>query len=219
MTGERLETLDSRRQPERARSVAYASANHHQTAALDVEVVVFQDRLESGFAADVAQELRRDRSGCPDYNLGKSVRSANFDGCELDSGTVVEFCFAKMLDLPAVLLRTDFRVKGDNGKDPWNLMCSGYPRTEVLLISAMEQYHRLRQEFPQDTVKAMHRETAKMIVDALDRMFMVKSRFTPREACGAMKFAADTAGATVPELFPEKRIKELTEIKKQRQVY
>ena len=144
---------------------------------------------------------------------------ANFDGCELDSGTVVEFCFAKMLDLPAVLLRTDFRVKGDNGKYPWNLMCSGYPRTEVLLISAMEQYHRLRQEFPQDTVKAMHRETAKMIVDALDQMFMVKSRFTTEEACFAMKFAADTAGATVPELFPEDRIKELTEIKKQRQVY
>ena len=77
MTGERLETLDSRRQPERARSVAYASANHHQTAALDVEVVVFQDRLESGFAADVAQELRCDRSGSPDEDFSEPSFPAN----------------------------------------------------------------------------------------------------------------------------------------------
>ena len=34
---------------------------------------------------------------------------ANFDGTDLDSGTVVEFCFAKMVDMPAVLLRTDYR--------------------------------------------------------------------------------------------------------------
>ena len=28
---------------------------------------------------------------------------ANFDGHDLDSGTVVEFCFAKMVDMPALL--------------------------------------------------------------------------------------------------------------------
>lgn len=36
----------------------------------------------------------------------------NFDGTDLDSGTVVEFMIAKMLDIPAVLLRTDCRNGG-----------------------------------------------------------------------------------------------------------
>ena len=69
---------------------------------------------------------------------------ANFDGTDLDSGTVVEFCFAKMVDMPAVLLRTDFRNSGDHtlpDGEPWNLMCSHYPRTKVLHINAMMRYH------------------------------------------------------------------------------
>ncbi|MBQ4106517.1 MAG: nucleoside 2-deoxyribosyltransferase [Lentisphaeria bacterium] len=68
---------------------------------------------------------------------------ANFDGPDPDSGTVVEFCFAKMVDMPAVLLRTDFRKGGDHilpDDAPWNLMCSHYPRTALLLINAMERY-------------------------------------------------------------------------------
>ena len=52
----------------------------------------------------------------------------NFDGTDLDAGTVVEFMFAKFLDIPAVLLRTDFRAAGDQpgAGDAWNLMCSFY---------------------------------------------------------------------------------------------
>jgi nucleoside 2-deoxyribosyltransferase len=64
----------------------------------------------------------------------------NFDGAELDSGTVVEFLFAKFADIPALLLRTDFRVSGDQPGDPWNLMNSFYPRTNVLRVNSMEIY-------------------------------------------------------------------------------
>ena len=32
----------------------------------------------------------------------------NFDGTEVDSGTVVEFMVAKFADIPSLLLRTDF---------------------------------------------------------------------------------------------------------------
>ncbi|MGJ8672326.1 nucleoside 2-deoxyribosyltransferase [Rubritalea sp.] len=62
----------------------------------------------------------------------------HFDGPELDSGTVVEFMTAKFADIPAVVLRTDFREAGDqDGKgDPWNLMCSFYPRTETVLSAS-----------------------------------------------------------------------------------
>ena len=64
----------------------------------------------------------------------------HFDGPELDSGTVVEFMFAKFADIPSVILRTDFREGGDQAGtgDPWNLMCSFYPRTETVISSCLE---------------------------------------------------------------------------------
>lgn len=67
----------------------------------------------------------------------------HYDGPELDSGTVVEFLFAKMADIPSVLLRTDFRHGGDQikGGDPWNLMTSFFPRTRNVCLNAMDLYH------------------------------------------------------------------------------
>ncbi|KAI7305861.1 hypothetical protein KC315_g14472, partial [Hortaea werneckii] len=79
-----------------------------------------------------------------------------YDGAELDSGTVVEFMMAKFADVPAVILRSDFRGGGDQhqhpqqqqgngkGKDgagqPWNLMSSFWPRTEAVVVDAMAEY-------------------------------------------------------------------------------
>ncbi len=64
----------------------------------------------------------------------------NFDGAEIDSGTVVEFMVAKFADIPSLLLRTDFRKGGDLGEDPWNLMISFYPRTRTCLLDCMGLY-------------------------------------------------------------------------------
>lgn len=66
----------------------------------------------------------------------------NFDGTELDSGTVIEFLFAKMLDVPCVILRSDIRAGGDSDKDgdAWNLMCSSYPRSRVYEFNSMARY-------------------------------------------------------------------------------
>ena len=68
-----------------------------------------------------------------------------FDGIELDSGTVVEFMAAKMLDVPSVVYRSDFR--GGSGEEAideesnrWNLMVSFYPRTKVIYFNAMLEY-------------------------------------------------------------------------------
>lgn len=68
-----------------------------------------------------------------------------YDGTELDSGTVVEYVLAKFGDIPAVILRTDFRGAGDQGgggtgSDPWNLMSSFWPRTRGVVVNAMELY-------------------------------------------------------------------------------
>ena len=144
---------------------------------------------------------------------------ANFDGTELDSGTVVEFCFAKQLDLPSVLLRTDFRKGGDNGADPWNLMCSGYPRTSTLLISAMEQYHRHKSSDVLSTVQSMCRETAETIIGELDKLFAEKPLLNAEDAEYAMRHAVKTAGGMLRELFPDERIKKCCTEKKSKGVY
>ena len=66
----------------------------------------------------------------------------HYDGPELDSGTVVEFMFAKFADMPAVLVRSDFRGGGDQAGagDPWNLMSSFFPRTVSVVVDAMALY-------------------------------------------------------------------------------
>lgn len=66
----------------------------------------------------------------------------HYDGPELDSGTVVEFMFAKFADMPAVLVRSDFRGGGDQAGagDPWNLMTSFFPRTASVVVDAMALY-------------------------------------------------------------------------------
>jgi hypothetical protein len=72
--------------------------------------------------------------------LGCDLAIFNFDGPELDSGTVAEFMLAKFADIPSLLLRTDFRRGGDQGDDPWNLMMSFYPRTKTLCLNSLEIY-------------------------------------------------------------------------------
>src|SRR5260370_7348884 len=74
--------------------------------------------------------------------IGCDLAIFNFDGPELDSGTVAEFFFAKFADIPSLLLRTDFRRGGDQGDDPWNLMISFYPRTQTLCLNSMELYNK-----------------------------------------------------------------------------
>ncbi len=64
----------------------------------------------------------------------------NYDGPELDAGTVVEFMFAKFADIPSVILRSDFRHAGDQRGDPWNLMTSFYPRTASVVLDSMGLY-------------------------------------------------------------------------------
>ncbi len=94
----------------------------------------------------------------------------NFDGQDLDSGTVVEFMLAKMLDIPSVIIRTDMRLAGDQRDgDPWNLMCSQYPRTEVILKNGIEWYQRFQKlhDSAQGMIDAMYHELANEVVEGL----------------------------------------------------
>ena len=96
----------------------------------------------------------------------------NFDGTELDSGTVVEFMFAKFLDIPSVILRSDFRTSGDQGKDgdDWNLMCSFYPRTRIVQVNAIARYQQARGEGSTltEATQRFYRRIALVITESLD---------------------------------------------------
>lgn len=95
----------------------------------------------------------------------------NFDGPDLDSGTVVEFVVAKQLDIPSVILRSDFRLAGDQSRhgDNWNLMCSGYPRTETLQVNAMQIYQEASGENLMQRLDAMYSSLAQRLITALDK--------------------------------------------------
>ena len=100
--------------------------------------VVPQDLEQStGRAVDIRNQDLKQVIAC---DLGLF----NFDGTDLDSGTVVEFMMAKVLDIPSVVLRSDFRSSGDqeNDGDDWNLMCSFYPRVRVVSFNAMAWYQQ-----------------------------------------------------------------------------
>src|SRR5688572_19742990 len=90
-------------------------------------------------------ELRgRNGRAIRDYNLRALIASDlalfNFDGTDLDSGTVIEFMFAKFADIPSVLLRTDIRNAGDHRAEPWNLMASFFPRTATVITPSLFNY-------------------------------------------------------------------------------
>ncbi|HEX8373007.1 MAG TPA: nucleoside 2-deoxyribosyltransferase [Chthoniobacterales bacterium] len=105
--------------------------------------------------------------------LGCDVGLFHYDGPELDSGTVVEFLFAKFADIPSVLLRTDFRKGGDQGGDPWNLMTSFFPRTEVITLDAMSIY---KEAFAENSAPANELLESKAGSQACDIMTSVIAR-------------------------------------------
>ncbi|MCY3712706.1 MAG: nucleoside 2-deoxyribosyltransferase [Gemmatimonadetes bacterium] len=115
----------------------------------------------------------------------------NFDGTDLDSGTVVEFMMAKMLDIPSVLLRSDFRASGDQERegDDWNLMCSFYPRTRTVQFNAMAWYQAARWGGgPGDGAPAaswsdrLYNRMADAVIEALDAVRTEPSAFGGDEA-------------------------------------
>lgn len=73
----------------------------------------------------------------------------NYDGSELDSGTVIEYMFAKFADLPSVILRSDFRNGGDQRGDPWNLMSSFFPRTVNVVVDSLDAYKSAMRRRPE----------------------------------------------------------------------
>ncbi len=96
----------------------------------------------------------------------------NFDGTELDAGVVAEFMIAKFLDIPAVILRSDFRTCGEKeiGGEDWNFMCSFYPRTRVVKFNAIQSYQEALAESKDfsDAINNYYKEIAHLVIENLD---------------------------------------------------
>ena len=142
---------------------------------------------------------------------------ANFDGPELDSGTVLEFAFAKALDLPAVLLRTDFRNGGDTADAPWNLMLHGWPRTETLWLNSMRQYHtivRARGAEPATAVAEWNRAVATRVLAALERVCAMPPGLTADDALAHYRRTIRSAGGGLELLLTDDRLAEIIDCKR-----
>ncbi|MGD8292246.1 MAG: nucleoside 2-deoxyribosyltransferase [Desulfobacterales bacterium] len=96
----------------------------------------------------------------------------NFDGTELDAGVVVEYMLAKFLDIPTVILRSDFRTCGEKeiGGEDWNFMCSFYPRSRVVQINAIQSYQDAleRSQNLQQILDTYYSGIANLIIESLD---------------------------------------------------
>jgi nucleoside 2-deoxyribosyltransferase len=136
------------------------------------------------------QFSRRGARAVRDYCLRALVACdlalLNFDGPDLDSGTVIEFMVAKFADIPTVLVRSDVRHVSDVRSEPWNLMACGFPRTSVVLVPSLSRYRgrlqrrrlddalRLAGQHSSAAAQLICEETAAHCVRALERALTSK---------------------------------------------
>ena len=141
---------------------------------------------------------------------------ANFDGVELDSGTVAEFCCAKMLDLPAVLFRTDFRngVERPGAVVPWNLMISAYPRTVNLIINGMDELVRHDRD-----LEKYHSSIAERIIAAMDEVVAMQSLLPKEDLLAHYKRTLQLLGGGMSGLFTDEELQTLIAEKVQNGIY
>ena len=141
---------------------------------------------------------------------------ANFDGVELDSGTVAEFCCAKMLDLPAVLFRTDFRngVERPGAVVPWNLMISAYPRTVNLIINGMDELVRHDRD-----LEKYHSSIAERIIAAMDEVVAMQSLLPKEDLLAHYKRTLQLLGGGMSGLFTDEELQTLIAEKAQNGIY
>lgn len=132
----------------------------------------------------------------------------NMDGAPLDDGTVAEFIFAKALDIPCVLFRSDFRGAGDAqhaGADPWNLMLSGWPRCERYIINALAHYEK-----DYEAMMASYSHIAKGLADALDKVLAAPAVLSDaQELRLAFKMQQKLCGSAFEQYLSDEKIEAL----------
>jgi nucleoside 2-deoxyribosyltransferase len=137
----------------------------------------------------------------------------NFDGVDLDSGTVVEFIIAKMLDIPAVLLRTDFRNNAYLFGDDWNLMAVGYPRCVIVKHPALMMYNIMGLEETHCTI-------AKSIINAFKKVIQEDSLLKSYdEIFAAYQHVIKMCGSQLEQLIPTQMVHNAIRSKIEKNIY
>jgi nucleoside 2-deoxyribosyltransferase len=140
----------------------------------------------------------------------------NFDGPELDSGTVVEFLVAKMLDIPSVIVRSDFRSAGDAQALPWNLMLIDYPRTKVLVLDGMAHYQRKLRQEGSSRVQAAQEATndlARDIISAFEEVIATPAVLSPELRPAMYEWVRHFAGGSFATLLTESSLQQILQSK------
>jgi nucleoside 2-deoxyribosyltransferase len=143
----------------------------------------------------------------------------HFDGPELDSGTVVEFMLAKMLDIPSVIVRTDFRSAGDAQSVPWNLMAYGYPRTEVIVLDSMHAYQQgLRKEglLASQAAQAAIELIADKIITSFDQVLKQKPVIEQGTSQALYKWAQTFPGSGFDRILTDEKLHAILQSKRSR---
>lgn len=151
------------------------------------------------------------------YDILSIIRSdfllVNFDGTDLDSGTVVEYIIAKMLDIPCVLLRTDFRCSSEGDSDQWNLMCSSYPRSAQVVVNSLDLYKTLGFDGMYDYLT---QEIKNGFCTALNQKCVFNSA---DEIVQAYSWVINCCGSKLAELISKEEIADLVESKIEKGIY
>ena len=144
----------------------------------------------------------------------------NFDGSNLDAGTVVEFIYAKMIDIPSVILRTDFRAAGEGGQeqDPWNLMATHWPRTKVVKLHGMSEYQGAKTPGQLGkTIEKMYKKMAQTLVDNLDAVRQEAPLVSdPARMAAFYQWALECPGAGYDKHFADNEVESLLSEKKRK---
>jgi nucleoside 2-deoxyribosyltransferase len=151
---------------------------------------------------------------------------AQFDGLELDAGTVAEYMMAKFLGKPTVILRSDSRrMKNEGFDEPYNLMLKNYPRTVVLhldsLVDYLDRWEGVRPEgelsfsevidLEKQAIEKGVSELAEQIIKGFDEARQMPSPYTPEMAKDVYRAARLLPGSGYDELVPEEALAELTQ--------
>ena len=133
----------------------------------------------------------------------------NFDGPDVDSGTVVEYIIAKMLDIPTVQVRTDFRRAGDDGVFPWNLMMSYFPRNEVIQSNSIELYQQGISRGGMAAASSYAEKLAGDICAALTRVAALPPRMTAEQRTQVYNWFRFMPGESFSKLLTPAKLDEI----------
>lgn len=137
----------------------------------------------------------------------------NFDGADIDSGTIVEYVIAKMLDLPSVILRTDCRSGAYMfGKD-WNLMMSGFPRCAIVNQSALALYNEIGLE-------KTHQTIAQAVISGFKQVVQEKSLLNSyEEIVTAYNHVLKMSGGGAEKIVSQALLREIMAAKIEKNIY